>query len=143
MPRVMALRAPLTAVLAGGALVCLPGAGAIHISGQPVAALSGLMVTGNRITDASGTPVMLRGVNRSGTEYACQQGWGIFDGDSDLASVQAIASWRVNYVRVLINEDCWLNINGIDPLYAGANYQNAITGYVNLLNANGIYVELS
>src|SRR2546422_3166294 len=50
----------------------------------------------------------LRGVNRSGTEYACAQGWGMFDGPSDSASVQAIASWKANVVRVPLNETCWL-----------------------------------
>ena len=86
------------------------------------AALNGLKVSGNRLTDASGNPVMLRGVNRSGTEYACAQGWGIFDGPSDLASVQAMATLHANYVRVLLNEDCWLGINGVDVAYAGVNY---------------------
>jgi hypothetical protein len=41
-----------------------------------------------------------------------------------------------------MNEDCWLGINGINSAYAGANYQNAIKGYVNLLNANGLYAIL-
>jgi hypothetical protein len=107
------------------------------------ASVSGLKVSGNRITNGAGQPVALRGVNRSGTEYACIQGWGIFDGPSDSASVQAIASWHVNYVRVLLNEDCWLGINGVAASYAGANYQSAIVAYVNLLNQNGIYAELS
>ena len=64
---------------------------------------------------AGGQPVILRGVNRSGTEYACIQGLGIFDGPSDEASVRAIAAWHVNFVRVLLNEDCWLGINGVKP----------------------------
>jgi hypothetical protein len=105
--------------------------------------LNGLKVTGNRLTDASGNPVMLRGFNRSGTEYACAQGWGIFDGPSDAASVQAMASWQANYVRVLINEDCWLGINGVNASFSGATYQNAVVNYVNLLNQHGLYVEIS
>src|SRR5579859_1071443 len=107
------------------------------------AALSGLHVQGNQLLDGSNNVVRFIGVNRSGTEYACVQGWGIFDGPSDLASVQAIASWHVNAVRVLLNEDCWLGINGVASAYGGANYQTAIANYVNLLNQNGIYVELS
>src|SRR5205823_2951902 len=55
-------------------------------------AVNGLKVVGNRLADSAGRPLMLRGANRSGTEYACIQGWGIFDGPSDDASVQAIAS---------------------------------------------------
>ena len=85
---------------------------------------------------------MLHGVNRSGTEFACIQGWGIFDGPSDQASIAAIKSWRTNAVRVPLNEDCWLGINGVDPRYSGAAYQQAIQGYVSLLNQNGLYAIL-
>ena len=35
---------------------------------------------GNKLFDGKGQQVKLHGVNRSGTEYACIQGWGIFDG---------------------------------------------------------------
>ena len=82
-------------------------------------------------------------MNRSGTEYACIQGWGIFDGPNDDKSIKAIASWHVNVVRVLLNEDCWLGINGVDQGYAGKNYIDAIVNYVNLLHQNGMYAEIS
>src|SRR5213596_1116487 len=58
----------------------------------------GLRVRGNRLLDRAGEVVHLHGVNRSGTEYACVQGWGIFDGPHSAASVAAIARWRVNIV---------------------------------------------
>jgi len=87
--------------------------------------------------------VHLHGVNRSGSEYACIQGWGIFDGPNDAASVAAIASWHSNIVRVPLNEDCWLGINGVNPQYGGVNYQNAIINYVQLLHQYGMYAELS
>src|SRR5579863_6724396 len=87
------------------------------------ASLNGIAVSGNRLVDGSGNTVQLQGVNRSGTEYACVQGWGIFDGPNDATSARAIASWHVNIVRVLLNEDCWLGINGIAPQYSGQNYQ--------------------
>ena len=50
--------------------------------------------------------VRLHGVNYSGTEYACIQGWGIFDGPCDDASVAAIRSWNANVVHIGLNEDC-------------------------------------
>lgn len=106
------------------------------------AALAGLHVAGDQLVSGSGAPVRLLGVDRSGTEYACIQGWAIFDGPSDSASVQAIASWHTNAVRVPLNEDCWLGINGVPAAYGGANYQNAIAGYVNLLNSYGLYAIL-
>jgi len=104
---------------------------------------SGLHVLGNQLLDANGMLVRLHGVNYSGPEYACIQGWGIFDGPSDDASVAAMASWRVNVVRIPLNEDCWLGINGVPAAYDGANYRTAIAAYVNLLHQHGMYAELS
>jgi hypothetical protein len=106
-------------------------------------AVSRLHVSGNRILDKDGRRVLFQGINRSGTEYACAQGWGMFDGPNTAESVRAIASWHVNIVRVLLNEDCWLGINGIKPQYAGANYRRAIVDYVGLLHRYGMYSEVS
>jgi len=100
--------------------------------------LNGLHVKGNKIVNSDGQYVHLRGVDRSGTEYACIQGWGIFDGPIDLASVQAMATWDINIVRIPLNEDCWLGINGVKSQYGGVNYQNAIFEYVQLLNSQGM-----
>ncbi len=46
----------------------------------PAAATAGIHVSGNRLVDDAGHTVRLLGVNRSGAEYACVQGWGLFDG---------------------------------------------------------------
>jgi endoglucanase len=96
-------------------------------------------VQGNTLVDGAGAPVRLIGVNYSGAEYACIQGWGIFDGPSDLASVRAMATWHVNAVRIPLNEDCWLGINGVSAAYSGAAYQQAVAGYVSLLTSQGMY----
>ena len=50
----------------------------------------GLHVAGTEIHDANEKDVRLLGVNRSGSEYACAQGFGIFDGPVDDASIAAI-----------------------------------------------------
>jgi hypothetical protein len=47
------------------------------------ASLNGIRVSGNQLVDGNDKAVHLQGINRSGTEYACVQGWGIFDGPSD------------------------------------------------------------
>jgi cellulase (glycosyl hydrolase family 5)/fibronectin type III domain protein len=119
------------------------GVAALGSASPSQAASLSLSVSGNHLVDGNGATIQFHGVNRSGTEYGCVQGWGIFDGPSDAASVQAIAAWHVNVVRVLLNEDCWLGINGIAAAYAGTNYQQAIADYVNLIHQNGMYVELS
>jgi hypothetical protein len=95
-------------------------------------------VVGNHLVNGAGQTVRLLGVNRSGTEYGCAQGWGIFDGPSDAASIAAMKTWNVNSVRVPLNEDCWLSLNGVNPAYSGANYQSAVSNYVNALQSAGI-----
>jgi hypothetical protein len=100
-------------------------------------------VAGRFLRGAQGRKLILRGINRSGTEYACIQGWGIFDGPDDAASVRAIASWHVNFVRVPLNEDCWLGLGGVKHAYGGPRYRRAILRYVDLLHHYGIYAELS
>jgi len=71
-------------------------------------------VRGNHLISSKGKVVRMTGVNRSGAEYACAEGWGIWDGPTNTNSaVQAIAAWHVNAVRIPLNEDCWLGINGV------------------------------
>lgn len=121
-------------------LVALPASATAHVD---AAKPKGLHVSKNRLLDAKGHVVRFHGVNRAGTEYACIQGWGIFDGPSDAKSVAAMAAWHINEVRIPLNEDCWLDINGVKPEYAGANYRSAIVRYVDLLHRHGMYAELS
>jgi endoglucanase len=101
-----------------------------------------LHVSGNKLLNASGQQVILRGVDRSGTEYACVQGTGIFDGEVDQAAVTAMLSWKVNAVRVPLNEACWNAESYVNSAYAGTNYINAIKSYVSLLNSNGLVAIL-
>src|SRR4051794_16043988 len=63
-----------------------------------------LHVSGNRLVTATGTTYRLLGVNRSGGEFSCMQGKGMWDGPMDQASVAAMRSWNVRAVRVPLNE---------------------------------------
>lgn len=99
---------------------------------------SSVRVSGNSLVDAAGNRVQLRGVNRAGTEYACMQGWGIFDGPSDDTSVAAIASWGANVVRLPLNEDCWLGRNAPNPAYSGFAYRTVVQEYVTRLHDHGL-----
>ncbi|MDH6486069.1 cellulose binding domain-containing protein [Streptomyces sp. SAI-127] len=97
-----------------------------------------LRVSGNKLVDAGGATRRLLGVNRSGGEFMCVQGSGIFDGPVDDASVKAIAGWKANTVRIPLNEECWLGLSTIDPAYAGANYINAVKDLVAKVKAHGM-----
>ena len=108
----------------------------------------GLHVAGNELVDGSGTAVQLRGVNASGTEYACIHGWGIFDlpgahgTEVPEAAVQRLVQWQgITAVRVPLNEQCWLGL-GVDRQYGGAAYQRAVADFVAKLRAHGLVVVL-
>jgi fibronectin type 3 domain-containing protein len=104
----------------------------------PTASVSvaGLHVSGNKILNAQNQVVPLHGVDKSGAEYECLSSQAVFDGPSDAQSVTVLQSWSINIVRLPINEDCWLGINGV--AVGGTAYQTAIINYVNLLKAANI-----
>ncbi|GAB2870060.1 cellulase family glycosylhydrolase [Actinoallomurus bryophytorum] len=104
-----------------------------HGDGPPA-----LHVSGNHLVDADGATVRLRGANRSGGEFMCVQGYGVWDGPVDDASIEAMAAWKITAVRIPLNEECWLGLSNIDPRYGGAAYQSEVKGYVSRLEAHGI-----
>ncbi|MFJ4691185.1 cellulase family glycosylhydrolase [Streptomyces sp. NPDC088766] len=97
-----------------------------------------LRVLGNRLVDADGTTRRLLGVNRSGGEFMCVQGRGIFDGPVDDAAVRAIADWDVDTVRIPLNEECWLGLSNIRSEYGGLNYVDAVKDLVARVEAHGM-----
>ena len=131
------------------AIVLAPALQLRVIKDSTAAAPSGLHVSGTQLVDGSGKPVVLRGVNISGTEFSCAQGgasgntgWSIFGGQPEdtPSTIAAIQKWRVNVVRVPLNEDCWLGLNGINRAYGGAAYRTAIISFVQNLRNVGMYV---
>ena len=121
----------ISALVSGG---CLPVAEA-DVESSPIK----ISVQKNLLIDGNGQPIKLVGVNKSGTEYMCAHDWNFFDGQASAATVAAMRAWKINVVRVPMNEDCWLGINGVSPKFSGANYQSAISAWVTLLQSGGIY----
>lgn len=99
-------------------------------------------VDGDRLVDGQGRPVQLRGVNRSGMEYACVQGLGLSDGPVDGDAISAMADWEINAVRIPLNEDCWLGASGLEAESSGAAYRRAVVDYTERLGAAGFVVIL-
>lgn len=134
----MTCRAALAAVLVAAGLACASAAQAAPAAG------AGIEVSGNHLATLAGTPVRLLGVDRSSGEYLCinHKATTVFAGPTNAASIAAMSAWHVNAVRLPLNEDCWLGINGVNPRLAGARYQAKVKRYVDLLNAAGLYVIL-
>ncbi len=129
-------------VVVSGLVVAAVPAGAVGLS---------VRVVGAGLVDGSGAGVSLRGVNVSGTEFACIQGgsassrgWSIYGGQPlDVpATFAAVAGWRANVVRVPLNEDCWLGINGVNPAFGGVAYRAAIAAEVSAIHAAGLVAIL-
>jgi endoglucanase len=101
-----------------------------------------LHVSGNKLVNANGETIVLHGVDRSGTEFECVSGQGIFDGPSNQASITAMRSWGINAVRIPLNEACWNGESYVNPAYSGEKYRSAVEAYVRLLNSNRIVAIL-
>ncbi|MDQ6816461.1 MAG: glycoside hydrolase family 5 protein [Actinomycetota bacterium] len=121
---------------------------AIWMLSAPASAAADLRVRGNQLVDGPGAGhvVQIRGVNRSGLEYTCIQGYGFFDSPhpyaiDDPAMIAAMKSWDINAVRVPLNEDCWLGLNTA-PGLGGAPYRSIVRRYVAALHRAGLYVIL-
>jgi hypothetical protein len=127
---------------------------AVQSTVREVMAAPGITVLGNRLvtTDAGNLggvhvrahePVVLRGVNLSGAEYACLQEHAFWDNpNGNQATIDAMLRWRANVVRVPLDEECWLGINGAPKAYSGARYQRAMADFATLANASGLIVEV-
>jgi hypothetical protein len=118
-------------------LVSLASAAAAGAATTPYVAVSG-----NQLVDAAGHPVRLLGVDRSGAEYMCMGGSQIFDGPVTNTSIAAMTTWHIDAVRVPLNEDCWLGINGVGQAVGGPAYREAIAAYVARLQSYGLVVIL-
>lgn len=116
-----------------------PASATVGFSGAPV-----VRVSGDRLVNASGAPIRLIGVDQAGAESSCVagDGFGTPPNSDTQRNLAALKSWKVNAVRLPLNEDCWLGVNLPFPEYGGAAYRSDIVAYVDTLNAAGIAVIL-
>jgi len=108
-----------------------------------------IRIEGNHFVNGEGQTIRLLGVNHPSLEYACVDGYGYDDEHMDAADAAAISSWNASAVRVPLNEDCWLGLNGqpnssqgADPPLTVAGYRQEVENYVADLNAHGLYAIL-
>ena len=128
----------LNGVACNGSVVAPSSARQTTVGTSPSPKAPALHVSGNKLVTAAGAAYRLLGVNRSGGEFACIQGNGIWDGPMDGNSVAAMRTWKIRAVRIPLNEQCWLGVSPVQPQYGGAAYQDAVKSYVQLLVNNGI-----
>jgi hypothetical protein len=91
------------------------------------------------IVNGSGNVVQIHGVNIGGTEYQCVYGSVYRDYTPGQAAITTLKSYNINAVRIPLNEQCWLGVNGLPTISGGAaSYRQQITDLVNLLTSNGL-----
>ncbi len=115
-----------------------PNTSVTSISNTSVASSSSIKVSGTHLLNTAGQTVRLLGVDAAGTESSCISDTGISPGPLNSSEAQGMRAWHINAVRVPLNEDCWLGINGAPAAYSGVNYRNAIKNWVSVLNSAGI-----
>ncbi len=100
-------------------------------------------VSGKTILDSrTGNAWTYHGVNWPSFEYACQQGWGESSDGATAAAAAAMASWGITGVRIPLNQDCWLGVDGAPAYGTIASYKAALKAWVDILNNAGLVVIL-
>ena len=66
----------------------------------------------------------------------------MFDGPHNASLLDDYKAWNSNAIRIPLNEDCWLGINGLNPQYSGQNYHKAISEFVHLFTDAGLVAIL-
>jgi aryl-phospho-beta-D-glucosidase BglC (GH1 family) len=112
------------------------------MNGELSNGLPGLITSGNRILAVdTGEPVLLRGVNRSGLEYAGPDEIGFLSGASiSRSEIEFIVrEWKCNIIRVPFNQDFVLRGRNN---HSGEEYQQALDQVIDWASSFGAYTLL-
>ncbi len=123
----------------GGYRVVTQGGAWLNFT-QPTSAPR-VLVTGNHLS-SGGSTLRLLGVDASGTEDACTSSINVSWVPLTATEASAIAAWHVNTVRVPLNEDCWLGINGLPRDFSPGVYRRAVVQWVDAINDAGMVAVL-
>jgi endoglucanase len=135
---------------ATGAALGSPVIAMVSLAAKPTSSKTlAIKVKGNSFVNQNGKTFQMRGVNVSGLESVAIQGWSVSDPWGGMKPVwSALQAWKVNSVRLPLNEASWLGYtcvdgNGVtldpDP---GRNYRATVAQTVSAANAAGLYVIL-
>ncbi|MEQ1685786.1 MAG: cellulase family glycosylhydrolase [Burkholderiaceae bacterium] len=131
-----------------------PTRATITVTAGTATAAPAVSVRGNRLVDASGNVVQLRGVSFSGFEFVAISGFNPNDPSGGQAGQpygpkwSAVKAWNANTVRLTLNETSWLGLTCVDTDGVsrlgdpGGNYRSAVATQVQEANAAGLYVIL-
>lgn len=99
-----------------------------------VPAVAGPLTTvGNQIFDAANVPVVLRGINRTGTQSDR------FPTDAEIGQMQG---WGADIVRVPLNESLWLNTCSDTSPSNLAGYPSSVDAEVDAITSRGMVALL-
>ncbi|MBX5456973.1 MAG: cellulose binding domain-containing protein [Thermogemmatispora sp.] len=144
-PRLRYAALSLLLVLASFSLATYLGVRSQALRAHAAPSVTGLHVSGNQLLNGQNQVVRALGVDRSGAEYMCRSSTAttVFDGPVDTNAINAMLSWDITAVRIPLNEDCWLGINGYPAAqYSAATYQQQVVNFVNTLTSDNLIVIL-
>lgn len=94
-----------------------------------------LHVQGNRLIDADGRPILLRGVNIASLE------WSNHGEHMREALAHAVGVWKANLIRLPLAQDRWFGkVSG--QYDGGADYRKIVDGLVDACAGSRVYIDL-
>jgi endoglucanase len=112
----------------------------VPVAAAAVPAAPTPVVQGNRLVDTQTNATFVpHGVNVPGLEYSCVQGWRHLP---DAGEFAAMASWKINTVRLPLNESCWLGLDGSPTGSSVTQYKTDVKTWVDGVTAAGMAVIL-